>query len=42
MSEIHKPVGSIFDAAIELPTERSAVYLQAVCAGDDGHHINIK
>ena len=35
MSEPHKPVGAIFDAAIELPPERRAAYLQEACAGDD-------
>ena len=35
MSETHKPVGVIFDAAIELPPERRAAYLQEACAGDD-------
>jgi serine/threonine protein kinase len=35
MSESRKPVGVIFEAAIELPTEQRAAYLQAACAGDD-------
>src|ERR1700674_136489 len=35
MSEPQKPVGAIFDAAIELPPERRATYLQRACAGDD-------
>jgi serine/threonine protein kinase/WD40 repeat protein len=35
MSEPHKPVGAIFDAAIELPTERRAAYLDTACGGDD-------
>jgi eukaryotic-like serine/threonine-protein kinase len=35
MSEAHKPAGVIFDAAIELPPERRAAYLQEACAGDD-------
>jgi WD40 repeat protein/serine/threonine protein kinase len=35
MSESHLPVGAIFEAAIELPVERRAAYLQAACAGDD-------
>ncbi|MGO8928057.1 MAG: protein kinase domain-containing protein [Limisphaerales bacterium] len=35
MSEPHKPVGAIFDAAIELPPERRAAYVQESCAGDD-------
>jgi len=35
MSETHKPVGAIFDTAIELPPERRAAYLHEACAGDD-------
>jgi serine/threonine protein kinase len=35
MNEPHKPVGVIFDAAIELPPEQRAAYLQEACAGDD-------
>ncbi len=35
MSEPHKPVGAIFDAAIELPPERRAAYLHEACGGDD-------
>ena len=35
MSEPHKPVGAIFEAAIELPPERRAAYVQESCAGDD-------
>jgi eukaryotic-like serine/threonine-protein kinase len=35
MSEPHKPVGAIFDAAIELPPERRVAYLDTACAGDD-------
>jgi serine/threonine protein kinase/tetratricopeptide (TPR) repeat protein len=35
MSEPHKPVGAIFDAAVELPSERRAAYLQEACAGDE-------
>ena len=35
MSEPHKPVGAIFDAAIELPPERRAAYVLAACAGED-------
>ncbi|MGO8931313.1 MAG: protein kinase domain-containing protein [Limisphaerales bacterium] len=35
MSEPHKPVGVIFDAAIELPPERRAAYLCEACSGDD-------
>jgi eukaryotic-like serine/threonine-protein kinase len=35
MSEPNKPVGAIFDAAIELPTERRAGYLDTACGGDD-------
>jgi serine/threonine protein kinase/tetratricopeptide (TPR) repeat protein len=35
MNEPHKPVGAIFDAAIKLPPERRAAYLQEACAGDD-------
>ena len=35
MSEPHKPVGAIFDAAIELPPERRAAYLQEACGSDD-------
>ena len=35
MSEPHKAVGAIFDAALELPPERRAAYLQEACAGDE-------
>jgi tetratricopeptide (TPR) repeat protein len=35
MSEPHKPVGAIFDAAIELPPERREAYLHEACGGDD-------
>src|SRR5260370_13574616 len=35
MNEPHKPVGAIFDAAMELPPERRAAYVPAACAGDD-------
>jgi serine/threonine protein kinase/type II secretory pathway pseudopilin PulG len=35
MSEPHKPIGAIFEAAIELPPERRAAYVQESCAGDD-------
>src|SRR5260221_13099298 len=35
MNEPQKPVGVIFDAAIELPPERRAAYVLAACAGDD-------
>src|ERR1022692_4606120 len=35
MSEPHKPAGAIFDAAIELPPEQRAAYVQEACAGDD-------
>ena len=35
MSEPHKPVGAIFDAAIELPPERRAAYLHEACGRDD-------
>src|SRR6266436_1907711 len=35
MNEPHKPVGAIFDAAIELPPERRAAYVLAACAGED-------
>src|SRR5437870_2927699 len=35
MSEPQKPVGAIFDAAIELPPERRAAYVLAACAGED-------
>src|SRR6266516_297704 len=35
MSERHKQVGAIFDAAIELPPERRAAYVLAACAGED-------
>ena len=35
MNEPQKPVGAIFDAAIELPPERRGAYLQEACAGDD-------
>jgi eukaryotic-like serine/threonine-protein kinase len=34
MSEPHKPIGVIFDAVIELPSERRAGYLDIACAGD--------
>src|SRR5437870_7808756 len=34
MNEPQKPVGAIFDAAIELPPERRAAYVQAACASD--------
>src|SRR5256886_3488810 len=35
MNEPQKPVGAIFDAAIELPPERRAAYVLAACAGED-------
>src|SRR5213080_2154331 len=35
MNDPQKPVGAIFDAAIELPPERRAAYVLAACAGDD-------
>ena len=35
MNEPQKPVGAIFDAAIELPPERRAAYLHEACAGDE-------
>src|SRR5712664_2607166 len=35
MSEPQKPVGAIFDAAIELPPERRAAHVQEACTGDD-------
>jgi serine/threonine protein kinase len=35
VSEPLKPVGAVFDAAIELPPERRAAYVQESCAGDD-------
>src|SRR5713226_1393319 len=35
MSDPHKPVGAIFDAAIELPPERRAACVQEACAGND-------
>jgi eukaryotic-like serine/threonine-protein kinase len=35
MSQPDKPVGAIFDAAVELPPERRAAYLHEACAGDD-------
>src|SRR3989442_14801355 len=35
MNEPRKPVGAIFDAAIELPPERRAAHVQEACAGDD-------
>ncbi len=35
MNEPQKPVGAIFDAAIELPPERRAAYVLAACASDD-------
>ena len=35
MSEASKPVGAIFDSAIELPLERRTGYVQEACAGDD-------
>ncbi len=34
MSEPHKPVGAIFDAAIELPAGRRDAYLDTACGGD--------
>jgi tetratricopeptide (TPR) repeat protein len=34
MDEPYKPVGAIFDAAIELPPARRAAYLQEACAGN--------
>ena len=35
MSEPAKAVGAIFDAAIELPPERRAAYVQEACGGDE-------
>ena len=35
MSEPHKPAGVIFEAAIELPLDERAAYVQKACAGDD-------
>src|SRR2546428_1033682 len=35
MNEPRKPVGAIFDAAIELPPERRAAYVLVACAGED-------
>ena len=35
MSHSNKTAGDIFDAAIELPPERRAAWVQAACAGDD-------
>src|SRR5216684_1452007 len=35
MNQSHKPVGAIFDAAIELPPERRAACVQEACAGND-------
>jgi eukaryotic-like serine/threonine-protein kinase len=35
MSKPNRPVGAIFDAALELPPERRAAYLQDACGGDD-------
>ena len=35
MSEEKKPVGVIFDAAIELPPEQRQVYVRKACAGDE-------
>src|SRR6266699_1427484 len=35
MNEPQKPVGAIFDAAVELPPERRAAYVLAACAGED-------
>jgi serine/threonine protein kinase len=35
VSEAHKPVGAIFDAAIELPPAQRAAYVQEACSGDD-------
>src|SRR6516162_9913119 len=35
MNEPGKSVGAIFDAAIELPPERRAAYVQEACASDD-------
>src|SRR5262245_26424091 len=35
MNEPHKPVGAIFDAAIDLPPEQRAAHVLEACAGDD-------
>ena len=35
INEPNRPVGAIFDAAIELPPERRAAYLIKACGGDD-------
>jgi WD40 repeat protein len=35
MSEAHKHVGAIFDAAMELPPERREAYLREACADDE-------
>jgi hypothetical protein len=35
MNEPSKPVGAIFDGAIELPLEQRSAYVQEACAGDD-------
>jgi eukaryotic-like serine/threonine-protein kinase len=35
MSEAHKPVGAIFDAAFELPPGQRAAYLLEACAGNE-------
>src|SRR5215831_20054223 len=35
MNEPRKSAGAIFDAAIELPPERRAAYVQEACASDD-------
>ena len=42
MSEPHRPVGAMFDAAIELPPERRAAYVQKTCAGDDALHQRVE
>ena len=42
MNEPQKPVGAIFDAAIELPPERRAAYVQEACAGDDPLHQRVE
>src|SRR5215831_1039794 len=35
VNEPPKSAGAIFDAALELPSERRAAYVQEACAGDD-------
>jgi hypothetical protein len=35
MSEPNRPVGAIFDAALELPPKRRAAHLHEACARDE-------